>query len=62
MAQAGGGRRDLRLADGKVAVWANRDGAFLASTDPEASFIVPLHGAAETAVRSALARFGRKTD
>jgi hypothetical protein len=56
------GKRELRLDDGQVAIWANKDGVFLASTDPDASFIVPLHNTPERVARAALARYNRKTN
>ena len=56
------GERKLRLDDGKVALWANKDGVFLASTDPDASFIIALHNTPERVARAALARYNRKTD
>jgi hypothetical protein len=54
------GQRKLKLRN--VAVWANKEGTFLASTDPDCSFIVALHQTPEQHVRTALRRFHRKMD
>ena len=62
MAQVTGGQRELVLDEGKVAVWANKDGVFLGSTDPDAEFIVALRDTPAQIVRAALAQYGRKTD
>jgi hypothetical protein len=40
-------------------VWANRDGVFLASTDPDCPMIVALTGAAKATVLAMLAALGR---
>ena len=46
----------------KVATWENRYGVFLASTDPDASFIVALHDTRKSVAHAALTRHNRKTD
>ena len=55
------GRRKLRLDDGKVAIWENKYGVFLASTDPDASFIVALHDTPKSVAHAALTRHNRQT-
>lgn len=57
MAVPNSGPRGLNLD--QATVWANRDGVFLGSTDPDCTMIVPLKGAAKDAALAALAAHGR---
>jgi hypothetical protein len=52
---------DRTIHIGPMEAWANENGVFLSSKDPDAEFITELHGDAAAEVMKALRHHGRET-